>query len=594
MKLYLRHILITVLGAASVSAWAQPQAPIEWGQPRVIMYASEEYLSFDISARGDTIVAIGSIEEQGNNYRDYPVARISADNGQTWGAWHLLGEFGDAWHQPYVEIAFTSTAILVCADTEQGQRGFFSTTDLGVSWQTPESTFYGMQYNCARGDTLFCQVSGAGADGVTWTIDEGSTFSIVRYWDSYIGFIAASSAWIHAIDFSPDTSENDRMRLRYSRAPLLSGDFEPVRLLNPDCWWTTASHIAFGDDGTGIILSAVDNQFQAPIWQAMWVNRTSDDGVTWSTPDTLTPTQSAGAWYYGHGIAHQGHRWLVFWYDSTRQEGFDHYGAWCAFSANNGRNWYPRMQVEGVASGKNSIMGELRGDTARIYFPASRITIPHQNRFYQCQGLIQPDAVLPTVQPITIPPDTVPQQTQLLFLAVIGDNDTISRRELVVRGVEDTIIIPMTWTGSDYAAHWTVPHEGRFWYRIEGEDFWENVGSYPLTGWAMLVTPGWIDAADEHAISSCELSLSLYPNPCNASILILGTVPRGNTGASLVIYDVLGREVTRLAIPNMLAHQFRLLWNMEDSKGFPLPSGIYFVYPQNIPLRRAVSISVIR
>jgi hypothetical protein len=61
-----------------------------------------------------------------------------------------------------------------------------------------------------------------------------------------------------------------------------------------------------------------------------------------------------------------------------------------------------------------------------------------------------------------------------------------------------------------------------------------------------------------------------YPNPFNSSTMLSFSVP-GATRLTLTVYDVLGREVTRLADGEFEAGTYSRIWNAED-----MASGIYF------------------
>jgi beta-glucosidase len=84
---------------------------------------------------------------------------------------------------------------------------------------------------------------------------------------------------------------------------------------------------------------------------------------------------------------------------------------------------------------------------------------------------------------------------------------------------------------------------------------------------------------DEHAAGAPEAFrlAGNYPNPFNASTVILCTLPESNRGERLVLTlsDALGRNVQRFeAVPSGREHRF--LWDGRDESGLPLPSGLYF------------------
>lgn len=67
-----------------------------------------------------------------------------------------------------------------------------------------------------------------------------------------------------------------------------------------------------------------------------------------------------------------------------------------------------------------------------------------------------------------------------------------------------------------------------------------------------------------------------YPNPFNSETIIRLTVSQETT-VRLTILDLNGREINTLLKSHLRPGEYRLIWNGQDNKGHPLPSGIYFV-----------------
>ncbi|MFC1619103.1 cohesin domain-containing protein [Candidatus Neomarinimicrobiota bacterium] len=65
-----------------------------------------------------------------------------------------------------------------------------------------------------------------------------------------------------------------------------------------------------------------------------------------------------------------------------------------------------------------------------------------------------------------------------------------------------------------------------------------------------------------------------YPNPFNPSTTIRYELPVA-VPAQLLIYDLLGREVTRLVEATQSAGAYEILWDGTDALGHTLPTGIY-------------------
>ncbi|MBA7481166.1 hypothetical protein ES707_16636 [subsurface metagenome] len=66
-----------------------------------------------------------------------------------------------------------------------------------------------------------------------------------------------------------------------------------------------------------------------------------------------------------------------------------------------------------------------------------------------------------------------------------------------------------------------------------------------------------------------------YPNPFNPTTTIRFELPK-ETKVYLVIYDILGREVTRLKQEHLDAGYHQVIWDSRDRAGRDLASGIYF------------------
>ncbi|MFQ6676619.1 MAG: FlgD immunoglobulin-like domain containing protein [Fidelibacterota bacterium] len=65
-----------------------------------------------------------------------------------------------------------------------------------------------------------------------------------------------------------------------------------------------------------------------------------------------------------------------------------------------------------------------------------------------------------------------------------------------------------------------------------------------------------------------------YPNPFNPYTTILYDLPQ-NSKVSLVVYDILGREVATLVNGKKPAGYYSLRWDGRDDSGRPLASGLY-------------------
>ena len=69
--------------------------------------------------------------------------------------------------------------------------------------------------------------------------------------------------------------------------------------------------------------------------------------------------------------------------------------------------------------------------------------------------------------------------------------------------------------------------------------------------------------------------ISVYPNPFNSSVNIVLDIPY-ESDVSLVVFDLLGREVTRISCGTLMPGSKVLDWNASG-----IPSGVYFVQVSN-------------
>ncbi|MCH7859461.1 MAG: T9SS type A sorting domain-containing protein [Candidatus Marinimicrobia bacterium] len=65
-----------------------------------------------------------------------------------------------------------------------------------------------------------------------------------------------------------------------------------------------------------------------------------------------------------------------------------------------------------------------------------------------------------------------------------------------------------------------------------------------------------------------------YPNPFNPSTTLRFDLPQA-AQVYLVVYDLLGREVARLADGRLEAGEHRVVWNGRDARGREVPTGLY-------------------
>ena len=70
--------------------------------------------------------------------------------------------------------------------------------------------------------------------------------------------------------------------------------------------------------------------------------------------------------------------------------------------------------------------------------------------------------------------------------------------------------------------------------------------------------------------------LQNYPNPFNPSTQFK-VIVSGQSSVKVVVYDILGKEITTLLDENLSSGEYTIQWNGEDDKGNYLAGGIYFI-----------------
>ena len=106
--------------------------------------------------------------------------------------------------------------------------------------------------------------------------------------------------------------------------------------------------------------------------------------------------------------------------------------------------------------------------------------------------------------------------------------------------------------------------------RIEGVG--SHLGQYTL----IRRGSGMPLAINENLLIPTEYALfQNYPNPFNPETMIHYDLPESGS-VSLMIYDILGRELVTLVNQFQPAGRYQILWNGNNEKGTPAVSGVYF------------------
>jgi hypothetical protein len=201
------------------------------------------------------------------------------------------------------------------------------------------------------------------------------------------------------------------------------------------------------------------------------------------------------------------------------------------------------------------------------------------------EGELQVDSLAPAITEATPLPSQVPADTMLSFSLTATDEDSLWLTQIVAwrTDSEDTLFIPLEHeSGSTFTAVWHVQDTAQWLYYYHAEDMWENITYLPIEGpgnpWTMQ--SGSQDAATLTPLPQ-EFVIKIFPNPVNSTLTISGSRVIWHQPMTLNVYDILGREVTRLTVPAATDPTFTIHWDTKDSHGLPLPTGTYFIHPES-------------
>ncbi len=144
---------------------------------------------------------------------------------------------------------------------------------------------------------------------------------------------------------------------------------------------------------------------------------------------------------------------------------------------------------------------------------------------------------------------------------------------------------------ADARAQWTSiggPFGGSV-VALSADSQYVYVGTTQGHVWRRPISEVVMGIARQHGASqSSRLSLSGYPNPCNASTVLAVSIPEASV-ATLDLYDILGRRVMTVLERRLEAGSYSVPLEMPH-----LSSGTYFAVLQAANRRAVIRIAVIR
>jgi hypothetical protein len=562
---------IWLIAVMAVCAFAQPQAPISWGEARWMEFYNAPHPTNinNLIPLGDTLIFAGRID---TSTGAYPAAAYSHDNGLTHSAIMPLGSILSPGIN--VNVTASSSVALVAWDGTWVRRS----TNAGLTWGNSvqfndgvigifvcdqRAVLTGLQ---AINDSVFnCRIRLSDDYGATWRVNNFQEPFFFWQPDKGITFTRSHLLIVGSKQYY-EANRNNRIRLlTKSRNEPTWDDF---RILPGQPLGYCPDYYSVVGDTTSetACVCSVWRDYSGDYPNTTWIIRTTDGGATWETP-CLLPGDVRMLWTVYPQIFCRGKFWGVA-LGGIQWGGILSEGTFVWLSANHGKSWYPPQQIDtlgvSIATGQ-FVNREMRIYWERTHFPAG------PGDFRTITGILTPDTFLPAVTPVTLAPDTIPASDSILFRAVATDNDTLAEVRVNLIYDMDTIRVSMAHdTGAYYSIRWTPTHEGNYRYWFSAEDFWENQAIYPDTGSYQFYARGL--KASENILHPSSFSLSCFPNPFNSTATLKFSLPSFANSVELAVYDVLGREVLRKELhPAAQSFEYRL-----NASGWG--SGVYIVF----------------
>tara|TARA_Y100001980_G_C14262214_1_gene103277 strand:- start:84 stop:572 length:489 start_codon:yes stop_codon:yes gene_type:complete len=127
-----------------------------------------------------------------------------------------------------------------------------------------------------------------------------------------------------------------------------------------------------------------------------------------------------------------------------------------------------------------------------------------------------------------------------------------------------------------------VEELGDHYYVVSAVDVNENESEY-----SEVVNVTLLSLVDIHGLPETFALHQNYPNPFNPNTMIRFDLPEAGN-VSLVIYDMMGREVTTLVSSRIEAGYHFVQWDGSNSIGFSVAAGVY-IYTIQAGKHRAIN-----
>jgi hypothetical protein len=542
VKEFLVMLMVLLLG---IAVHAQPQAPVVWGRVHWMGIGNTPNVLHPMVLMGDSLVLAGAVPNQATPPSYCAGVNYSHDNGRTFGLWQCL----DTMYWGGIQVYSNFFGCAGRAFALVGGR-LERSIDGGTSWQIsrprPQNAYIGWGY-----------ASGQYVISIEWYRPSDSTLTY-RAATSHDG----GATWITGIPLPsviPQTigftdvavTQDHVLLLCYQQASpwprvVVSGDRSgenwspPVVLQGPPQFYANRPFIV-GDSTseTAMVSQVVDF---GPEYRAdLHINRTTDGGQSWEAARNVSSSHPLDAFRATPRPFCRGKLWGIVWEDFWNPD-TTQWGVYWRLSANRGKDWYPAQLLGPDVPNMSYSGGQFVGNEVRVYW------INEYHDYQAATGIMAEDTSPPDIFVSLVPPDTIRTGDSVWFAAQAWDDDTLSEvRVVVLDSSGQSTTFELSSTGNDqFHGGFVVPHDGLFRFRGEADDFWENVATYPDSGWLSFHTEGWPDAAGPLIPRPSDFSVSVYPNPCNGwPSLMLSPEWLLYGPVEITVYNALGQEVIR-------------------------------------------------
>ena len=418
--------------------------------------------------------------------------------------------------------------------------GLAISNDTGLTWSTAGNTFPITQYYSLGVDLFNSHViyGGSQSNGLSRTIDGGTSWDIVN------------DGSVSGISVDPNNYSRIFATCGLYESPLF---FRPIISTNTGQNWT---QITTGLPSSNQILTRIDNDLFDPVNiftnLDAFVNFSNNYGQNWfKLNETAFPCDEISNITVTGNQINTGHVYACLYNTPPTANKLRVY---------DGYNWHERSEI----------------------FPSTRnirIVIPHHrienHAFAIVNGIGTPgQKVYKTIN------------TGINWINITGNLPDVPLSDLVTHPFNDSIL----YLGSEFGCfkttnsgvNWTLWNNGMPKANTITEMSYINKSPVSDTFYVVASSFGrsmWKRKVDESVININKISISLpneyrlyhnFPNPFNPIANIRFDLPKSSQ-AKLIVYDILGKEVSRLVNGKLNAGSYIERWD-----GSNLPSGVYF------------------